>query len=250
MEILKVDGLCKKYAEFELKNVSFRLESGQIMGFVGKNGAGKSTTIKAMLNMVHPDGGTVEIFGTDMAKDEAECKKNIGVVLGGINFYPKKKLKAIKKIYRDFYAESWDEAKYEKYLKTFEIDDGKNADELSTGMRIKFMIALALSHGARLLIFDEPTSGLDPVSRDDICSLFKSLVKSGERAIFFSTHIISDLEKCATHITYIRKGEIIEALPLAEMESKYSYLKEGSAPTLEEIIVGLERADYNDEIFD
>ena len=116
-------------------------------------------------------------------------------------------------------------------------------------MKIKFMIALALSHGARLLIFDEPTSGLDPVSRDDICTLFKSLVKSGERAIFFSTHIISDLEKCATHITYIRNGEVAESLPIEEMISKYSDSRE-QRRSLEDIIVSLERTDYDDKVFD
>lgn len=250
MQILTVNGLCKKYPEFMLKNVSFTVESGQIIGFVGRNGAGKSTTIKAMLNMIHGDSGSAEILGMNVAENETECKKNIGVVLGGIDFYPKKKLFVIKNAVRDFYKDGWDEEKYAKYIKLFSIDDRKTADELSTGMRIKFMIALALSHGAKLLIFDEPTSGLDPVSRDDICNLFKSLVKSGERAIFFSTHIISDIEKCATHVTYIHNGEIAESLPVADMIEKYSYLKEDGEPTLEEIIVSLERTDYDDKMFD
>ena len=158
MEILRVDGLCKKYPEFELKNVSFKVESGQIMGFVGRNGAGKSTTIKAILNMIHADAGSAEILGMRVTEKETECKKNIGVVLGGINFYPKKKLSAIKNTVRSFYGDKWNEEKYLKYIKLFEIDDKKTADQLSTGMKIKFMIALALSHGAKLLIFDEPTS--------------------------------------------------------------------------------------------
>lgn len=250
MQILKVDGLCKKYPEFELKNVSFSVESGQIMGFVGKNGAGKSTTIKAILNMIHSDSGSAEILGMNVAENETECKKNIGVVLGGIDFYPKKKLCTIKNTVRNFYGESWDEDQYNKYIRLFSIDDRKNADELSTGMKIKYMIALALSHGAKLLIFDEPTSGLDPVSRDDICNLFKSLVKSGERAIFFSTHIISDIEKCASHVTYIHNGEILDSMPLSDILEKYSYLKEDGKPTLEEIIVELERTDYDDKMFD
>lgn len=249
MELLRVDGLCKKYPEFELKDVSFCLESGQIMGFVGKNGAGKSTTIKAMLNMIHADSGTVEILGKNVFENETECKTSIGVVHGGIDFYPKKKLYIIKNTVKDFYSASWDESKYAKYINLFAIDDRKTADELSTGMKIKFMIALALSHGARLLIFDEPTSGLDPVSRDDICTLFKSLVKNGERAIFFSTHIISDLEKCATHITYIRNGEVAESLPIEEMISKYSDSRE-QRRSLEDIIVSLERTDYDDKVFD
>ena len=250
MEILKVDGLCKKYPKFELKNVSFRVESGQIMGFVGRNGAGKSTTIKAMLNMIHADSGSAEILGMSVAEKETECKKEIGVVLGAIDFYPKKKLYTIRNTVKTFYGEKWDEEKYLKYINLFSIDDKRTADQLSTGMKIKFMIALALSHGAKLLIFDEPTSGLDPVSRDDICNLFKSLVKSGERAIFFSTHIISDIEKCATHVTYIHDGEIAESMPVGEMLEKYSYIKEDGKPTLEDIIVSLERTDYDDKEFD
>lgn len=250
MEILKVDGLCKKYPNFTLKDVSFKLESGQIMGFVGRNGAGKSTTIKAMLNMIHADGGEVEILGKNVAEYETECKNETAVVYGGINFYPKKKLYIIKNTVKDFYRDKWDEEKYRKYTELFEIDDKKAADQLSTGMSIKFMIALALSHGAKLFILDEPTSGLDPVSRDDICNIFKGLVKSGERAVFFSTHIISDLESCATHVAYIRKGEIAELLPKDEMLKKYSYLNPDGSPTLEEIIVSLERTDYDDEVFD
>lgn len=250
MEMLKVDGLCKKYPEFELKNISFTVESGHIMGFVGRNGAGKSTTIKAMLNIIHADSGYVELLGKNVAENETECKKNLGVVYGGIDFYPKKKLSAIRNTYKDFYAEKWNEEKYNQYIKLFEIDDSKTADQLSSGMKIKFMIALALSHDAKLFIFDEPTSGLDPVSRDDICNLFKSLVKSGKRAIFFSTHIISDIENCATHITYIHKGEIAESMPVNSMLEKYSNLKKDGKPTLEEIIVSLERKKYDDKIFD
>ncbi|HJI46271.1 MAG TPA: ATP-binding cassette domain-containing protein [Oscillospiraceae bacterium] len=131
MEILKVDEICKKYPEFELKNVSFKVESGQIMGFVGRNGAGKSTTIKAMLNMIHADSGSAEILGMNVSENETECKKNIGVVLGGINFYPKKKLFTIKNTVRSFYGNKWDEEKYLKYIKLFEIDDKKTADQLS-----------------------------------------------------------------------------------------------------------------------
>lgn len=250
MEILRVDGLCKKHPTFELENVSFKVEGGQIMGFVGRNGAGKSTTIKAMLNMVHPDAGKVSILGTDIAEDETECKRNLGVVYGEINFYPKKKLYLIKNTVKNFYCENWDEEKYKKYIKLFSIDDSKTADELSSGMKIKFMIAMALSHGAKLLIFDEPTSGLDPVSRDDLCQLFKSLVKSGERAIFFSTHIISDIEKCATHVTYIHNGKIKESSTVKDMIEKYSEKESGQKDTLEEIIVKLERTDYNDKEFD
>ena len=251
MKVLKVENLTKVYPEFKLDNVSFEIEEGSIMGFVGKNGAGKSTTIKALLNMIHSESGKVEILSQDFAEHESDIKSEIGVVLGGIDFYSKKKLKSIKSITKDFYGSKWDESKYLKYMKAFEIDENKKVDELSSGMRVKFMIALALSHDAKLLILDEPTSGLDPVSRDDLCNLFLHLVKSGERSIFFSTHITSDLEKCATDITFIKDGKIVNSLPIGEMMEHYSYLKQdGKTLTLEDIIVSVERRDYDDKIFD
>ena len=208
MEILSVQNLCKKYEKFELKNVSFSLESGYIMGFIGRNGAGKTTTLKSMLNLVHPDGGKIMMFGKDFAKDEFACKQKVGFVLGGVDYYPKKKLKTITNVTKRFYDE-WDEKKYEDYLKRFELDPEKKVDELSAGMRVKYSLALALSHNAQLLILDEPTSGLDPVSRDDLLELFQNLIEDGDKSILFSTHITSDLEKCADYITYIKDGEII-----------------------------------------
>ena len=249
MNILEVEGLCKTYPAFQLRGVSFAVAPGTIMGFIGRNGAGKSTTIKSMLNLVHPDSGRVTMFGQDFYANEPACKQQLGVVLGGVDFYPNKKLRSITNVTRTFY-DRWDENKYRHYLQLFALDETKKASQLSSGMRVKYMLALALSHDARLLILDEPTSGLDPVSRDDICNLFKSLVKSGERAIFFSTHIISDIEKCATHVTYIHDGEIAESTSVDNMLDKYSYIKEDGKPTLEDIIVSLERTDYDDKIFD
>lgn len=251
MKVLKVENLNKSYPEFKLENVSFEIEEGTIMGFVGKNGAGKSTTIKAILNMIHSQSGRVEILGKNFNENESEIKAEIGVVLGGIDFYGKKKLKSIKNSTKQFYGDKWDDEKYAKYMKAFEIDENKKADELSSGMRVKYMIVLALSHDAKLLILDEPTSGLDPVSRDDLCNLFRHLVKNGERSIFFSTHITSDLEKCATDITFIKDGKIVNSLPMNKMMEHYSYLKQdGKTLTLEDIIVSVERRDYDDKIFD
>lgn len=247
MEILKINGLTKSYPKFMLDGVSFSVEQGAIMGFVGKNGAGKSTTLKAMLNMISHESGTVEMFGKDFFGNESELKSEIGVVLGGVDFYPKKKVGTLKKITSEFYGDKWDEEKYKKYAELFELDDSKFVDSLSSGMKVKLMLAFALSHNARLLILDEPTSGLDPVSRDDLCQLFKGLVKSGERSVLFSTHITSDLEKCATHITFIKDGKILQSLPKNEFISAYSEL---GNPTLEDIIVSVERGDGYDKDFD
>jgi len=208
MEILSVVDLCKSYEKFDLKNVSFTLEQGYIMGFIGRNGAGKTTTLKSIMRLVHPKSGKVTILGKDFAENEFYCKQKIGFVLGGVDYYPKKKLKIITDVTKRFFPE-WDDEKHLSLLKRFDLDPEKRIDELSAGMRVKYSLALALSHNAQLLILDEPTSGLDPVSRDDLLCLFQDLIEDGEHSILFSTHITSDLEKCADYITYIKDGEII-----------------------------------------
>lgn len=251
MELLSVQNLCKNYSAFQLKEVSFAVQQGHIMGFIGKNGAGKSTTLKSILHMVCPDSGTIKILGKEFEKNETYCKQNIGVVLGGIDFYPKKKLKVITNVTKRFYQQ-WSETYYKKYLQLFELDEEKKVEELSSGMKVKYLITLALSHQAKLLIFDEPTSGLDPVSRDDLLELFQALVKQGERSILFSTHITSDLEKCADDITYIKNGQIIASKNKKAFIESFQYLsqnKEEHNLTLEEIMIGMERREYN-ETFD
>jgi ABC-2 type transport system ATP-binding protein len=208
MEILKVEKLTKRYERFTLNNVSFQLDTGYIMGFIGRNGAGKTTTLKSMLNLVHADGGQVTVLGQDFFTNELSCKQKIGFMFGGIDYYPKEKIKNIAGVVKRFYTE-WDDNLFKDYLERFELEPDKRADQLSDGMRVKFALALALSHNARLLILDEPTSGLDPVSRDDLLGLFQELIEDGDKSILFSTHITSDLEKCADFITYIKDGEII-----------------------------------------
>jgi ABC-2 type transport system ATP-binding protein len=230
MEMLSVQNLSKSYEKFTLKEVSFSLEAGYIMGFIGRNGAGKTTTLKSMLGLVHPDGGNVFIMGEEFAKHEFSCKQKIGLVLGGIDYYPKKKLRVIADVTKRFYKE-WDDTEYERCLKRFDLDPEKRVDELSAGMRVKFSLALALSHHARLLILDEPTSGLDPVSRDDLLELFQEIIEDGEHSILFSTHITSDLEKCADYITYIKDGEIIASSEKDSFTDSYRVVK-GTAEQL------------------
>ena len=245
---LEVSGLCKCYPAFALRSASFSVPQGAVMGFIGRNGAGKSTTLKSLLGLVHPHGGQVRFFGKDFAANEQYIKENIGVVLGGIDFYPKKKVKTITEVTRRFYR-CWDEEKYRHYLKLFSIDENKRVDQLSSGMRVKYLIALALSHDAKLLILDEPTSGLDPVSRDDLTALFSAVVADGTRSILFSTHITSDLEKCATHITYIRDGEILCSAEKSAFLTAFDHLRQGEEQlTLEEIMVRSERRGYDEGI--
>jgi ABC-2 type transport system ATP-binding protein len=230
MEILSVQNLSKHYEKFTLRNVSFTLEQGYIMGFIGRNGAGKTTTLKSMLGMVHADGGTVTVLGKDFVENEFECKQRIGLVFGGVDYYPKKKLKTITDVTRRFYSD-WDGAEYERCLKRFDLDPEKKVDELSAGMRVKYSLTLALSHHARLLILDEPTSGLDPVSRDELLELFQELIEDGEHSILFSTHITSDLEKCADFITYIKNGEILACSDKERFLGSYRLVK-GTADQL------------------
>ena len=240
-DVLQVEGLCKSYPAFALKDVFFAVPQGAVMGFIGRNGAGKSTTLKLILGMVHPDSGRVFFQGRDVSASERYMKENIGVVLGGIDFYPKKKLCTITDVTRRFYA-NWDETKYQHYCKLFSLDSEKRVDQLSSGMRVKYLIALALSHNASLLILDEPTSGLDPVSRDELTTLFRSIVADGTRSILFSTHITSDLEKCASHITFIKDGQILHTGTVDSF--RQSFAQQGN--TLEEIIVSVERREYDE----
>lgn len=219
MEVLGVNGLCKEYPSFSLMDVSFTMERGTIMGFIGRNGAGKTTTLKSMLNLVHPSSGEIRFFGKELLKNEQEIKGRIGFVSGGIDYYEKKPLRTISAVTRTFY-EHWDEGTYNKLLERFELDEGKTPRQLSAGMRVKYALTLALSHRAELLILDEPTSGLDPVSREDLLDVFLSLQREGV-SILFSTHITSDLDRCADTITYIKRGKIVASMPLERFTGAY-----------------------------
>lgn len=241
MDILHVEGLTKRYPSFTLDHVSFSVPQGTVMGFIGRNGAGKSTTLKSILGMVHPDEGRVFFQGRDTRTDERYMKENIGVVLGDVTFYPKKKLRTVTAVTRRFYP-NWDEAKYQHYCKVFSLDEDKRVDQLSSGMRVKYLIALALSHNATLLIMDEPTSGLDPVSRDELTGLFRSIVADGTRSILFSTHITSDLEKCAGHIAFIKDGALMYSGTVDDFRREFA----DRGNTMEEIIVSVERRDWNE----
>lgn len=220
MKVLDIMNLCKNYESFSLDKVSFSIEKGSITGFIGRNGAGKSTTLKCLLNLVHADGGNIRFFGMDFTEHEFEIKQKIGFVSGGINYYPKKKLKTITAVTRNFYK-SWDETAYQKYMQMFRLDENKTPDELSEGMKVKYALTLALSHHAELLILDEPTSGLDPVSRDDLLDVFMELIEKEQVTILFSTHITSDLEKCADNIVYIKNGKIIAEDSLDNFVGRY-----------------------------
>lgn len=242
MSVLEAEGLCKSYPSFRLKDVSFSLETGKITGFIGRNGAGKTTTLKSLFHIVHPDSGKVSFFGENFEDREFEIKQRVGFVLGGIDYYPRKKIRTITGVTKSFYSR-WDDATYSRYLAEFGLDENKTPAQLSAGMRVKYALALALSHRAELLILDEPTSGLDPVSRDELLDVFMNLSEKGT-TLFFSTHITSDLDKCADNILYIRNGKILVEGGLGSFVSGYRIVevpKEGLSPQLKEKAVGVRR---------
>ncbi|MGO4106384.1 ABC transporter ATP-binding protein [Paenibacillus sp. YAF4_2] len=220
MLALDIRNLNKAYPNFQLKNVSFQLEQGYIMGFIGANGAGKTTTIKSILNMLHIDSGEIFILGKNIAEHEIELKQEIGYAFGDIDFYTRSKIKTLTDVIKKFYK-NWNDETYYNYLRRFKLDENKKIAELSTGMKVKYNLALALSHGAKLLILDEPTSGLDPVARDNLLEIFQELIVDGEVSILFSTHITSDLEKCADYITFIANGQIIKSAEKDEFIESY-----------------------------
>lgn len=235
MSIARITDLTKKYPSFKLDNVSFSLEKGCITGFVGRNGAGKTTTIKSMLNLIHPDSGSIEFFDLPLIGNEAEIKQRTGYSTGTVSWYPHKKIREIAAVTKTFYP-TWDNTAYSRFLKMFALDDNKTPSELSEGMKVKFNLLLALSHKAEMLILDEPTSGLDPFSRDELLEIFEKLKNEGT-AIFFSTHIISDIEKCADKIVYISDGKIVADLPKENFINTFS----DSDETLEQTLLRLER---------
>ncbi|MCR5136181.1 MAG: ABC transporter ATP-binding protein [Oscillospiraceae bacterium] len=239
MNITEVRNLGKDYPSFRLQDVSFSIQPGRITGFIGRNGAGKTTTIKSMLNLVHPDRGEILFFGLPFTSHEADIKQRIGYSTGTVSWYPRKKIRDIVDIVSRFY-ETWDDEAYRRYLRLFSLDESKTPLELSEGMKVKLNLLLALSHRAEILILDEPTSGLDPFSRDELLGIFTELKEHGV-AVFFSTHITSDLEKCADDIVYISGGKIVAALPKTAFEAKYSQESE----TLEETILRMERSMNN-----
>ena len=241
--ILEVKNLEKIYPAFRLDKVSFSLEEGKITGFIGRNGAGKTTTLHSLLGFLAPDGGEIRFWGEPLRGREQAVKQRVGFVSAGMSFYPRKKLKTITAVTRGFF-ERWDEGLYRRYLGLFALDEEKTPDALSNGMKIKYLLALALSHGAELLILDEPTSGLDPVSREELTEIFLDLRDAG-KTILFSTHITSDLDKTADNILYIAGGAIRAEAKLEDFVESYrltEYGGEALDPALEALLIGLRRS--------
>ena len=235
---LSVTGLTKHYdSGFTLDDVTFDLPSGYIMGLVGPNGAGKSTLIKLILNMTTRDAGRIEVLGLDAMADEERAKEQLGVVLDSSYFIEYMTIDAVERTSSPMYP-LWDHNLFDAYLRRFGLGRNKKIKDLSRGMQMKLMLAVALSHDAKLLILDEPTSGLDVLSRDELMDILSDYVADGEHSVIFSTHITADLEHCADFLAYITNGMLYYSGPKDEFEDAFRLVKGGP----DELTDGLRRA--------
>jgi ABC-2 type transport system ATP-binding protein len=246
--ILEVLSLNKEFADFRLKNVTFTLEKGSIMGFIGQNGAGKTTTIKLMLNAVGKSSGQIKILGRDNVVDEVYVKSHIGYVPDEDYFISSSTLLKHAKSLRVFY-DNWSQAIFQDYVYKWKLPLNQKISEFSKGMKTKAMLALAFAHQPSLLILDEPTAGLDPVARIQVLDILREFVADGEKSVFFSTHITSDLDKIADYITLIHEGKIIESLSVDKLEEKYIVLNGGveELKGLENQFVGIRKGEITFE---
>lgn len=205
---LEINNLTKSYPDFTLDHLNLTLPCGCIMGLVGENGAGKSTTIKLILDMIHRDSGTITIMGKDNQDGLRVTKEELGVVLDEVGFPECLTAKQVDAIMKYTYR-NWDSSMYFEYLKKLAVPEDKEFKDFSRGMKMKLGIAVALSHDPKLLILDEATSGLDPVVRDEVIDLFSEFTRDEQHAILMSSHIVSDLEKICDYIAFLHKGRLL-----------------------------------------
>lgn len=250
--VLKLDNVCKTYetSDFLLDNVSFEVPMGSVMGFVGENGAGKTTTIGCILNTLFRNSGSIQIFEKEMKDEDTVLRNDIGVVYDGDNFPKYLTAKQISEIMQGIFSQ-WDNSLFQKYLKTFRLNEKQKIGKYSKGMTMKLAIAVALSHHPKLLILDEATSGLDPIMRDEMLEVFLDFVGEDDHSILLSSHITSDLEKIADYITFIHQGRIILTESKDNLIYKYAILrcKEKQFENLDKSdILAYRRQDYQIDV--
>lgn len=208
MNAIEIKGLCKSFKDFEINNLDLTLPGGCVMGLIGENGAGKSTTINLILNLIRKNKGSVKILGKDNVKELESVKEDIGVVFDECCFPPELNVLKLGKIFRNIYK-NWDDNMYNEYINKFSLPETKKIGSFSKGMKMKLSIAVALSHKAKLLILDEATSGLDPVIRDEIIDILGEFTIDEEHSVLISSHIVSDLEKICDYIAFLHKGRLM-----------------------------------------
>lgn len=219
-----VKDLCKRFNSFALDHVSFQVPKGRIVGFIGENGAGKSTTINLILNELKADSGRIEVLGKDHTV--SSVKEEVGVVFDECNFHDVLTPRQVEKILSGVYK-SWDSDLFKRYLKKFDLPDKKQIGKFSKGMKMKLAIICAMAHRPKLLIMDEATTGLDPVVRDEILDLFLEFIQDEERSIFFSSHITSDIQKIADYVILIHEGRVIFEEQKDDLIYNYGIIKCG-----------------------
>ena len=225
MNSIEIKNVSKAYEKFLLNDISFNVPKGTIVGLVGENGAGKSTTLKLIMNAIKADKGTISVLGkSNLSKEFEDIKQDIGIVLDEAYFPEVLNIKNINKIMKATYK-NWQEDKYFEYINKFSLPKDKKIKEFSRGMKMKLSIAVSLSHKAKLLILDEATGGLDPMIREEVLDIFNEFTRDENNSILISSHIISDLEKICDYIVFINKGNIILSEEKDLLLEKYSILK-------------------------
>ena len=221
---IRIQNLTKRFEGFALEGVSFAVPRGAVVGFIGENGAGKSTTIKSILGLIRPDGGSIEVFGKDVGSLTKEERGRLGAVLGDGKLPENLTAKDLDGVFRYIFAR-WDAAAFFAYLDRFALPRGKKIKDFSRGMRQKFALAVALSHGADVLVLDEPTAGLDPVARDEILDILYDFMQDERRSVLISSHIVSDLEKLCDYIAFIHRGRLVFFEEKDALYEKYAVLR-------------------------
>lgn len=247
--VLEIKNLSKKYKNFTLNNINLTLDKGFIMGIIGENGAGKTTLIKLIMNLVNKSGGSIKVFGMDYIKNEKEIKDRIGFVYDQFYGYDYLSLQDNTNLLAPMYSK-WNNEKYKYYINKFSLNEKQKLRELSKGMRMKYSLCLALSHGAELILMDEPTAGLDPIVRNELLDELQDLIYEENISVIISTHITSDLEKIADFITFIKEGEVIFSISKDEILEEFKIVKgknEDLNEEVEKLFLGLRKNAYGFE---
>lgn len=222
--VVELNNVTKQFKDFSVKDLNLQVKRGFVHGFIGANGAGKSTTIKMMMNLLKPDAGEVKVFDLDYKSYEKDIKERIGFVYDGNVFFEGMNLKDIKRIVAPAYKH-WDDDIFNKYIDQFELPLNKSIKRFSKGMQMKASLAIALSHHAELIIMDEPTAGLDPIFRRELLGILQEIMIDGNRTIFFSTHITTDLDRIADYIALMNRGHLVFNKTIHEVSESYAIVK-------------------------
>ena len=220
MKAFEIKDLQKKYTDFQLGPLNFDLEPGMVLGYVGPNGSGKSTTLHCMVGLVKSDGGEVNIFGRQNNPNKPAWKFDIGYVGDVHVFYENWSAAKNLKFLKQFYP-NWSDKLVEDLIKRFEVPLGKKAKELSSGNRVKLSLVSALAHQPKLLLLDEPTAGLDPVVRTEVLDTLFEVLENGERSIFYSTHILSDISRLADELMFLHDGKVMQRTAKEDLTDKW-----------------------------